>query len=86
MFLHIENIEMLTAQYTVKIRFNNGTEYTLNLSNHLEGDIFNPLKDDAYFKKGYLNTLTGTIEWENGADFAPEFLFEIAIKKAHAAA
>jgi hypothetical protein len=39
----------------------------------LWGEIFIPLKNIDYFKKFKLNPFT--IEWENGADFAPEFLY-----------
>ena len=35
------------------------------------------LKDIDLFKKIYANPDTGTIEWSNDADFAPEFLYEI---------
>jgi len=35
-----------------------------------------PLKNIELLKKVYVNPDTGTIEWHNGADFAPEFLCE----------
>ena len=36
-----------------------------------------PLKDTGFFRRVAVNPETGTIEWPNGADFAPEFLHEI---------
>jgi hypothetical protein len=39
--------------------------------------VFEPLRDVQFFSKVRLNQDTGTIEWPNGADFAPEFLSEI---------
>jgi hypothetical protein len=44
--------------------------------NQLWGELFDPLKDLKKFKKFTLNPFT--IEWENRAEFAPEFLYEIA--------
>jgi hypothetical protein len=37
------------------------------------------LKDKNLFQKVFVTSRT--IEWPNGADFAPEFLFEIALDK-----
>ena len=55
----------------------------VDLKNELYGEVFEPLKDKEAFKKVKINTNTNTIEWENGADFAPEFLYKIGkeIKK-----
>jgi len=47
----------------------------VNLEGYLEKPVFSPLRDKDYFKKFKLNPFT--IEWENGADFSPEFLYEI---------
>lgn len=41
------------------------------------GRYSKPLKDPTFFKRVTLNEETNTIEWPNGADFAPEFLYEI---------
>jgi hypothetical protein len=37
------------------------------------------LKDKSLFQKVFVTSRT--IEWPNGADFAPKFLFEIALDK-----
>ena len=49
----------------------------VDLSNHLDGEIFEPLKKIEYFKTVKVNPEFETIYWENGADIAPEFLFDI---------
>jgi hypothetical protein len=76
MFLHINHVEY-AGEYKLRIRFDNGIEKEVDLNSELYGEIFEPLKDQNFFKSVYINSDTGTIEWSNGADFAPEFLFEI---------
>lgn len=49
----------------------------VDLKDELYGEVFEPLKDIALFKQVTVNPETNTIEWPNGADFAPEFLHEI---------
>lgn len=61
--------------YTVWLRFEDGTEGEIDLSAELDGPIFEPLKDPSFFAQLRVNLDTGTIEWPNRADFAPEFLY-----------
>jgi len=60
--------------YRVWLAFNDGTEGEVDLSTELEGEIFEPLKDVSFFKN--FKIIGHTLAWENGADFAPEFLRE----------
>lgn len=64
--------------YTIWLRFEDGTEGQVDLASELHGPVFEPLKDLAYFAQVQVNSDTGTIEWPNRADFAPEFLYEKA--------
>ena len=70
------------SEYTVWLRFEDGTQGEVDLSAELYGPVFEPLKDQAFFSQVRVNPDTGTIEWPNKADFAPEFLYE----KAHVTA
>ena len=70
------------AGYTVCLKFNDGVEGVVNLKNQLNGEIFTPLKDINYFKQFALDGWT--ITWENGADFAPEFLYKLTLKQINA--
>ena len=47
------------------------------LRNHLEGEVFEPLRDPHYFRTVRVHPELDTIVWENGADFSPDFLHEI---------
>ena len=73
-------IDVIEAKYvrdfTVWVRFEDGTEGELDLSEELYGPIFEPLRDVSYFKQVKVNPELGTIVWPNGADLAPEFLYE----------
>jgi len=64
--------------FTVHVRFADGTEGDVDLSEELHGGIFEPLKDPSYFKRFTVNHELHTITWPNGADFAPEFLYRKA--------
>jgi hypothetical protein len=62
------------ADHTIWLRFADGVEGEVDLSRELEGEVFEPLKDVAYFKSFSLHPELRTLVWPNGADFAPEFL------------
>ena len=76
MFLHVTSVTYLEA-YKLRLEFDDGTIRDVDLKDELYGEVFEPLKDIALFKKVAVNPVTHTIEWPNGADFAPEFLYEI---------
>jgi hypothetical protein len=59
-------------KYKIKITFNDGLVKIVDLSEELDEGVFAPLRDIDTFKKFHISA--NTIEWENGADFAPEFL------------
>lgn len=63
------------SEYTVWLRFEDGTAGEVDLFHDLHGPVFEPLRDPAYFARVSLNREIGTIVWPNGADFAPEFLY-----------
>ena len=62
--------------YTLFLRFSDGSEGEVDFEQELEGEIFEPLRDISYFKDFTVNQELHTIVWTNGADFAPEFLYE----------
>jgi hypothetical protein len=69
---HVIDARHLGA-HRVWIRFDDGLEGTLDLADELWGEVFQPLRDPAYFGRFAVDH---TLVWPNGADFAPEFLYE----------
>lgn len=74
MFLEVTKAKYVDG-YRIMLLFNNGERRIVDLSQSLNGKVFEPLKDIGYFKR--FSIKFNTIEWENGADFAPEYLYEI---------
>ena len=75
MILHVKEAEYL-HNYVIWLRFNDGSSGEVDLENELYGTMFEPLKDIELFKSFKVDPILDTIVWENGADLAPEFLYE----------
>jgi len=70
------------GEYQIHLRFHDGVEKTVDFTQWLQGPIFEPLKDVGYFRRFFLDG--GTVSWSNGADIAPETLYEQADSSAAA--
>jgi hypothetical protein len=75
MFLHVTDAKYI-KDYTIWVEFNDMTSANLDLSSELDEGVFKPLQDVDYFKNFKIRG--HTLSWDNGADFAPEFLHEKA--------
>jgi len=75
MFLHVKEARHV-GDYVIWLRFNDGAEGEMDLEDELEGEVFAPLKDKRNLVRFRADAELETIVWENGADLAPEFLYE----------
>ncbi len=75
MIPRVEKAEYV-GEYTVHLRFADGAEGDIDLAEELYGELFEPLKDPAVFRQFAVHPEFRTLCWPNGADFAPEFLYE----------
>lgn len=68
----------LVRDFVVWVQFNDGSEGEVDLTDELEGPVFEPLKDPETFAQFRVDPEDHTLVWPNGADLAPEFLHEHA--------
>ena len=72
MIAHVTSAQLRGA-HRVWIRFDDGLEG----EGELDGEIFEPLRDPAYFARF---TVDDTSTWPSGAELAPEFLRELVVR------
>jgi hypothetical protein len=80
----IESAEYVVG-HTIRVRFADGVEGDVDLTSEIWGEVFEPLKDPAEFRRFRLDKELNTVTWPSGADLAPEFLYEKAAQQADAA-
>ena len=75
MILHVTKVKYL-RDYVIRVQFNDGIEGEVDLARELEGEVFGPLKEIKLFKTVKADPFLQTVVWDNGADLAPEFLYD----------
>ena len=64
------------GEFRIWCRFSDGKEGVVDLRDELYGEVFAPLKNPEIFRRFRVGPISQTLEWDNGADLAPEFLYE----------
>lgn len=72
--LRITDVDYI-KDYTLRLKFSDGVTKEVDLKPYLTGEMFGELLDMGKFVQYGLTPVT--IERANGADLAPEFLYEI---------
>jgi len=75
-FLPIVTHAEYRGGHRIHVTFNDGRSGTIDFSQWIQGPVFEPLKDTDYFQRFFIEG--GTVTWPNGADIAPETLYEQA--------
>ena len=67
------------SDYKLELTFNDGLKAEIDFTDWINKyPFFKPLQDIEYFKTFSLDGWT--VVWENGADIAPETLYEVALR------
>lgn len=67
----VTSVEVI-GRFKLRLSFDDGIVREVDLEGELSGEVFEPLRDPAYFAEVRLEG--ESIEWPNGAGFSPEFL------------
>jgi len=67
----------VSGPHLLDLTFKDGTRKQVDLLPLLEGPVFQPLQDPAFFARAVLDPVAGTVMWPNGADIAPETLHRL---------
>lgn len=67
----------VVGPHSLDLEFNNGIRKRVNLLPLLWGEVFEPLRDPAYFSRAMVDPRSGVVMWPNEADFAPEALYAL---------
>jgi hypothetical protein len=62
--------------YMLRVRFDDGTERSIDFQPVLHGELFTPLRDLAIFRQVRVDPEVQTLVWPNGADFDPATLHD----------
>lgn len=76
MIIHVTHVKVVGG-FSLELTFDNGVRKRVNLRKELYGPIFEPLRDPSFFAKAYIDSDSRTVSWPNGADYAPDFLYQL---------
>lgn len=72
------------GEHSLHLCFNDGTEGDVDLKEHMEHGVFQPLRDPIKFRQFGLEH--GTIVWSDQLDIAPEYLYKRVLEQKGSAA
>ena len=66
----------IVAAYTLRVRFEDETEQTIDFRPMLAGELYGPLRELSLFNEVTIDPEVHTLVWPNGADFDPATLHD----------
>ena len=66
----------IVAPYTIRVRFDDNTEQTIDFRPVLAGELYGWLRDPKLFNQVRIDPDVETLVWPNGADFDPATLHD----------
>lgn len=66
----------IVADFTLRVRFDDATEQTIDFRPILAGELYGPLRDLKLFNQVSVDPEVHTLVWPNGADFDPATLHD----------
>ena len=71
----VRSFEIVSA-YTLRVRFDDGVEQTVDFRPILAGKLYGPLRELEVFNRVRIDPEVETLVWPNGADFDPATLHD----------
>jgi Protein of unknown function (DUF2442) len=66
----------VSGEYRLRLTFDDGTVGEIDFAGREWRGVFEPLRNPEYFARVMVDADAGTVIWPNGADMAPEPLYE----------
>lgn len=67
------------GSHSIEVTFSDGNRGSVDFHPWLNGPIFEPLLDEDYFRRFFV--ANSTVSWPNGADIAPETLYNAVVSR-----
>jgi uncharacterized protein DUF2442 len=64
------------GDYGLRVIFDDGAVRDVSLEGHLDGPVFEPLRDPELFAQVQVDRESGTVTWPTGADLDPIVVYE----------
>ena len=77
----VTEVEVL-GDHRLRLTFEDGVVGDVGFDDQEWRGVFEPLRDPDYFARVRVDPEAGTIAWPNGADMAPEPLYDEALTNA----